>query len=722
MRIFVMLLWIVGSIFATPLLKTGQTLSYDSNGNVVSDGSIKDDGFYQRGVTRSCSRSGDIVIDAVTGLQWSDSESVAKPWITQASYSVHEFDNTSGDTAVSYCESLQLGGYGDWRLPSVQEWETITDDGWLDESLPMKLFQNYSTSPYHNMYWTSTGVADYSPWAWNIDIDHINLGQSLETNIYNVRCVRGEALDSPVLSRSGEIVTDTTTNLQWQDNEAAETEVMNVDDAIDYCENMNLGEWSDWRLPNKKELLSIVDYSQAIPAIDDSVFVNVFSGHDLPYVSSTTLYQAPGAPWSVDFRSGGKGMNGFWGVHVRCVRGGDVEDEMSLFKNEVAKLYVATFNRAPDAAGLNYWVYDSGLEIEKIAQSFFDQPETQSLYAQGFSNIDFVEAVYHNLFNRSSDQAGLDYWVGELDSGRIARSVFILAVINGAQNTETYGNDRTILTNKTTIGLAFANAGLNDTAVAKEIMSGITDDEETVTEALSSYGIGAIEQLSSFTLDYLNEKTLYYVQYNDFGYDDMKWNMARMDFAVNTLSWTEYDTVETETHTFNYTVNPEGNIILDYDGGHQQVISFDEISNDYIKVCTDGDCNTYLFFDEEKARAFRESHNNIVITEAMLNGKTFYGRESDANGEGYSVMTFTATEGTRHEIWYNEDSSVRGDETFTFTIALIDGKIDVVGFDMRFKLINESSDTWEVIKEKFNDDNGIETWYLSKPADFSESL
>ncbi|WP_367278395.1 DUF4214 domain-containing protein [Sulfurimonas sp.] len=44
--------------------------------------------------------------------------------------------------------------------------------------------------------------------------------------------------------------------------------------------------------------------------------------------------------------------------------------------NDVCKLYVATFNRAPDAAGLSYWVNNSGLSIEGIAQSFFDQPET----------------------------------------------------------------------------------------------------------------------------------------------------------------------------------------------------------------------------------------------------------------------------------------------------------------------------------------------------------
>jgi len=40
-------------------------------------------------------------------------------------------------------------------------------------------------------------------------------------------------------------------------------------------------------------------------------------------------------------------------------------------RESVTKLYVATFNRAPDSAGLNYWLNDSGLQLEQIAQSFF---------------------------------------------------------------------------------------------------------------------------------------------------------------------------------------------------------------------------------------------------------------------------------------------------------------------------------------------------------------
>jgi hypothetical protein len=74
-------------------------------------------------------------------------------------------------------------------------------------------------------------------------------------------------------------------------------------------------------------------------------------------------------------------------------------------REEVSKLYVATFNRAPDNGGLNYWTNSSGLKLSQIAQSFFDQIETQTLYPPETSNRDFVKAVYNNLFNRDPDTA-----------------------------------------------------------------------------------------------------------------------------------------------------------------------------------------------------------------------------------------------------------------------------------------------------------------------------
>ncbi len=148
-------------------------------------------------------------------------------------------------------------------------------------------------------------------------------------------------------------------------------------------------------------------------------------------------------------------------------------------QEEIAKLYVATFNRAPDSAGLDYWTYHSGLRLSQIAQSFFDQPETQTLYPPETSNRDFIKSVYTNLFNREPDQAGWDYWENELNTGAFSKNRFIEAVINGAQDTED-SLDITILSNKTTVGLYFSDAGLEDTTTAKTVMEGITADTDTV--------------------------------------------------------------------------------------------------------------------------------------------------------------------------------------------------------------------------------------------------
>ena len=153
-----------------------------------------------------------------------------------------------------------------------------------------------------------------------------------------------------------------------------------------------------------------------------------------------------------------------------------------------------------------------------------------------------------------------------------------------------------------------------------------------------------------FTTNYLNGKTFYYVQKDDFNYAEMKWNMASMEFTVNTFAWTEYDTADGDTHTVTYSIDAEGNITYYFDEPTDTtVISSPEVTNDYIKVCEDGDCNTYLFFDEEKAMTFRDEPNRdyISITAEMLSGKTFYDTfTEDAQNGGnifYASMTFSAT-------------------------------------------------------------------------------
>jgi pathogenesis-related protein 1 len=149
-------------------------------------------------------------------------------------------------------------------------------------------------------------------------------------------------------------------------------------------------------------------------------------------------------------------------------------------KTNVTELYVATFNRAPDSAGLNYWVTISKMPLEDIASSFFDQDETKALYGS-VSDIDsFIVSIYDNLFKRDPDAKGADYWSKRLNSGDIKSSEFILAVVNGAKD-----DDKLILDNKTEVGLEFANKGLSKVDEAKDIMRDITALEQSKIDAIN---------------------------------------------------------------------------------------------------------------------------------------------------------------------------------------------------------------------------------------------
>ena len=144
---------------------------------------------------------------------------------------------------------------------------------------------------------------------------------------------------------------------------------------------------------------------------------------------------------------------------------------------EITKLYVATFNRAPDKSGIEYWL-NSKLSIEQIAMSFFEQKETQELYPPSTQEAIFVKSIYSNLFNREPDIDGWIYWIDAINSGTISRSLFILAVINGAKD-----DDAIILANKQIVGEYFANKGLEDVDDARGVISSITSSKDSVDEA-----------------------------------------------------------------------------------------------------------------------------------------------------------------------------------------------------------------------------------------------
>ena len=121
-------------------------------------------------------------------------------------------------------------------------------------------------------------------------------------------------------SRSSGVVTDNITGLQWQDDysdNGGDIKYAKWTDAIAYCEDLTLGDHSDWRLPNKKELLSIVDYRRHNPSID-TVFTHTTSDF---YWSSTAHASSTDSAWFVSFYNGYTyNVNKSRGNYVRCVR------------------------------------------------------------------------------------------------------------------------------------------------------------------------------------------------------------------------------------------------------------------------------------------------------------------------------------------------------------------------------------------------------------------
>ena len=115
-------------------------------------------------------------------------------------------------------------------------------------------------------------------------------------------------------------VTDNVTSLIWQKEDDDTDRIW--DDANSYCNDLPLAGHPDWRLPSKKELMSIVDYGTYHPSIDTTYFTGINSRC---YWSSTTYAFYSSDAWYVDFSYGyvgyGSKSDDIYGCYVRCVRG-----------------------------------------------------------------------------------------------------------------------------------------------------------------------------------------------------------------------------------------------------------------------------------------------------------------------------------------------------------------------------------------------------------------
>ena len=154
----------------------------------------------------------------------------------------------------------------------------------------------------------------------------------------------------------------------------------------------------------------------------------------------------------------------------------------------LTELYIAYFDRAPDAGGLLFWGTSlaNGVSLPEIAALFFEQPETQEKMPDDLSSEAFVTRAYTNFLERDPDEAGRDFWVAQLEAGTVSRPEFMLALIEGARAETGSPEDVRTIQDKGDIGVSFALInGLNNVDDAEAVMAAYTliDRDESLAEA-----------------------------------------------------------------------------------------------------------------------------------------------------------------------------------------------------------------------------------------------
>ncbi|MBI3728238.1 MAG: DUF4214 domain-containing protein [Burkholderiales bacterium] len=103
---------------------------------------------------------------------------------------------------------------------------------------------------------------------------------------------------------------------------------------------------------------------------------------------------------------------------------------------QVYRLYQAAFDRKPDLVGLGYWIndMDKGSSLTQVAAGFFQSPEFQKLYGAAPSNATLVGNFYQNVLHRAPDQVGYDYWLNQLNTGKISAAGVLASFCDSPEN------------------------------------------------------------------------------------------------------------------------------------------------------------------------------------------------------------------------------------------------------------------------------------------------
>ncbi len=278
------------------------------------------------------------VTDQTTGLMWTEDAALAGiplDWYNSLDY-------------VARLNAHGYAGYRDWRLPNLNELSILLDTKYYNPGLP----PGHPFADVKAWYWTGTTKAGYPEAAWRVyfflgNIDYWPKRYS-KSYLWPVRSVKGSEAD---VSRTGQVyayypsddgslkigrpwpkprfkdhgdgtVTDQLTGLMWLKDANPAEKGKDWPSALAYVARMNnlkVAGRSDWRLPHRKELQTLFDFSQARPALPAGhLFSNVAPGwywsQDINVQDKQYIWCANLATGAIDYYHRKHHRNHIWPV------------------------------------------------------------------------------------------------------------------------------------------------------------------------------------------------------------------------------------------------------------------------------------------------------------------------------------------------------------------------------------------------------------------------
>ena len=262
-------------------------------------------------------------------------------------------DKMTYNDAIKYASELKLAGYDDWRIPSIKElYSLMMFDGQDPSGISGK--GDYALIPFIDNSYFGYDSGDTKAGERLIDAQYVSRSKYVSTTMKGDKTVfgvnfidgriKGYGMSMPdgsekafyvlavrgnsdygvnqLLDNKKGIIADKATGLTWQKGDSERG--MEWSAALSYCEDLTLAGNSDWRLPNAKELQSIVDYSRSPDTTGSASIDSLFDASRIineagkidyaNYWSSTThlnMKNGKNAAYVAFGRSLGK-MNGSW--------------------------------------------------------------------------------------------------------------------------------------------------------------------------------------------------------------------------------------------------------------------------------------------------------------------------------------------------------------------------------------------------------------------------